>query len=135
MEFILFVGVSNIHKKINLKFILIVVEFSEILGPVFGGFLTEHFGFKKAATSMSMCALVAVIICSIRGIRIFKSYQFCFQAIICSVTCIYFDEFKPYKRKNKSNEKSVNRMKQLNKETRQMKRNRPMNTETTPLLV
>lgn len=87
----------------------------EILGPVFGGFLTEHFGFKKAATSMSMCALVA--------------------AIICSVTCIYFDEFKPYKRKNKSNEKSVNRMKQLNKESRQMKRNRPMNTETTPLLV
>ncbi|KAH9395762.1 hypothetical protein TYRP_020499, partial [Tyrophagus putrescentiae] len=52
-------------------------SFGEILGPVFGGFLTESYGFKSSSTGMGVCAFV--------------------MAIICSITCIYFDELKPYK--------------------------------------
>lgn len=30
------------------------------MGPVFGGFMTESFGFKKASTSMGVSAFVMV---------------------------------------------------------------------------
>lgn len=49
--------------KINLakdQIEMIYRNFSEILGPVFGGFLTEHYGFQKASTSMGVCAIVMV---------------------------------------------------------------------------
>nr|XP_027198550.1 uncharacterized protein LOC113792803 [Dermatophagoides pteronyssinus] len=44
----------------------------EILGPMFGGFLTENFGFKRSSMIMGVIAIA--------------------MAFVCGITCIYYDE-------------------------------------------
>ncbi|KAH9525868.1 acid phosphatase det1, partial [Dermatophagoides farinae] len=59
----------------------------EILGPMFGGFLTENFGFKQSSTIMGIIAII--------------------MAFVCGITCIYYDELDTHdhNHKNRGNQR------------------------------